>query len=432
MYRKFAALLLSVSLLLTACSEGQIGENVQPQTSETTTETTTKKADIGVTAQEPEETVFSEPQIGGNAVLSQDELNGYTAKLELMNIKSLPEGEDGFYTANEAHVRATLPSGEEMIFEVENGLIESYSAGIWANCAENAVKIFEAEEDGKKRYILMVYDVYVKSKDIYKAEFFDITEVKDYNGPAHFEYYWAGYSGCLGVSDEFDHKEGMTFADDRLCYEVTFESEYFDGYCTALEGFSPEFFDGEPEIGGCTVFAEDSLGEYTAQLVMFEIASLPSEALNAYRAFGGVFFRFFDDKGNICYTMPPVAELQEMRSCGVWADCTENAVKLYEIEWNGEKKYLLRGYVSYGTENGTYPDADPELYRARFYACNFEDADMQWGNWYHEKDEYDKIFQISDSLVYKGGNVLYDEKTKTELVIDPDNFTIDAVQASEE
>ena len=38
---------------------------------------------------------------------------------------------------------------------------------------------------------------------------------------------------------------------------------------------------------------------------------------------------------------------------------------------------------------------------------------------------------ISDSLVYKGGNVLYDEKQQIELVIDPDNFTIDVVQTAE-
>ena len=425
MYKKSAALLLAVCLLFTACYGEQVGGDIQPETSGTTT----KKASIGEPAEEIEETVFSYPQIGGSSILSQDTLNGYTASLELLNIKSLPEGEDGVYTANEAHVRATLPSGEELIFDLNNGLKESYSAGIWANCSENAVKIFEAEEDGKKRYILMVYDAYVKSKGIYKAEFFDITDTQGFNGPAAFEFDWEGSAGCLSVSSEFAHKEGMTFSDSRLCYEMTLESKYLEGFCTAAEGFSPDPFYGEPEIGGSTVFAEDSLGGYTAQLVIFEICSLPSEEMNAFRAFGGVSFRFFDEDGNVSYTMPPVAELQKTDSSGVWADCTENAVKLYEIEWNGEKKYLLRGYVSHGTENGAYPDADPELYRARFYACNFEDADMLWGTWYDAADESGHIFQISDSLVYKGGNVLYDEKQQIELVIDPDSFTIDVVQA---
>ena len=427
MNRKFTALLLSVSLLLTACSEGQIGENVQPDASETVM----KNAPMEEAAAKTEETIFTEPRIGGSAILSQDTLNGYTASLELINIQALPENEDGAYIAEQARVRVTLTDGKEFVSDLDYNMLGSADrGGVWADCAENAVKIFEVDDNGVKRYVLMVYEIYVKSRDIYKADFFSIADGlkhaivsmdNDYTSP-----YW------LSVSDAFAYKEGATFTDSKMCYEMTLDFEYFEANCTSVEGYDDRAVFAEPEIGGDAAFSEVSAGDCTAWLELQEIVALPTEERNVYEAAKGVSFVLADKNGSKARTGLMIGELGGQYAGGVWADCAENALQLYEIEWNGEKKYVLRGYISYGTENGTYPDADPELYHARFYVCDFDAAEGGVLRPYSINGRTDGDFYISDSLVYKGGNVLYDEKTKTELIFDPDDHSVDYVRLAED
>ena len=182
------------------------------------------------------------------------------------------------------------------------------------------------------------------------------------------------------------------------------------------------------------VLCEDSIGGYTARLVLGEIVTYPSDEFNAYQA-EGVQYTLTDESGDTAITLMNMVELMDgLGITGVWADCTEDAVRLYEIEWKGEKKYVLRCYLSYGTENGAYPNADPELYHARFYVGDL-DAVISTGGSLRPYNIYGREegdFYISDSLVYKGENVLYDEKTQTELTFDPDNYKADYLSLGEE
>lgn len=437
--KKFTALLLSTCLLFTACSGDKGIEDIQTDTSETLS----KKASIGEAAplSDPatDKLVFSDPAVGGNAILSQDTLGGYTARLELINIKSLPEDEDGAYMADEAHVRVIRPDGKEMILDhLYTMLNSSDGEGIWADCAENALKIYEVDDNGKKQYILMVREVYVKSRDIYKADFYNITAgIQDtaihasVSMDKYHRLYW------VNVSDQFAYKEGLTFTDSRLCYEMTlefqnYERNYLEAVCTSTEGYSNEPVFAKPEIGGDAVFSEVTAGGYTARLELGEIITLPSEELNAYEAIGRVMIALTDENGNSAYNVLNVTALGGQYSGGIWADCTENAVKLYEIEWNGEKKYVLRCYISHGTENGAYPDDDPELYYARFFVCDFDAAEDGILRPYNMHANELGGCYISDLLVYKGGNVLYDEKTNKELTFDPDSYKADYIKLDNE
>lgn len=445
MNRKITALLLSVCLLLTACGSGdsQADIDLLPDVSETpaeynekneTAENTSEREIAPQPDNEPEELVFSQPEIGGNAILSQDTLNGYTASLEVVNIHSLPENEDGAYIADKAYVRVTLPTDNEVILDLNSGFHYSESKGVWADCAENALKIFELEDKGEKRCLLMVCEAYVKSRDVYKVNFYDITagmeiyESQRFRKSGSFdlgEYYW------WEVSDAFAHKEDTTFTDSKVCCELTFLFDRTEIDFTATEGYSQEPVFGEAEVGGNTVFSEDSLGGYAARLVMTDIVTVPTDELNAYQAIGEIRFTLDDESGSSAYAVLIVDGLWYGQiGCGVWADCTKDAVKLYEIEWKGEKKYVLRGYISYGTENDAYPTYDPDLYHARFYLCDFDAAEGGVLRPYTHGGSEE--FFISDSLVYRGENVLYDEKTGTELIFDPDGYKADYVRLGEE
>ena len=437
--KKITALLLSACLLFTACSSDKGIEDIQPETSETLS----KKASIGEAAPlsdpETDRIVFSDPTVGGNAILSQDTLNGYTARLELINIRSLPEDENGAYMADEAHVRVIRPDGKEMILDYLYTMLNgSDGEGIWADCAENALKIYEVEDDGKKQYILLVREVYVKSKVIYKADLYNITAgIQDtaIHASVSMDKYYRPY--WVDVSDQFAYKEGLTFTDSRLCYEMTLEflndeRNYLEAVCTPTEGYSNEPVFAEPEIGGDAVFSEVTAGGYTARLELKEIIALPTDEQNVYMATKGVGVVLTDENGNMAHSGLMVGQLAGQYAGGIWADCTENAVKLYEIEWNGEKKYVLRCYVSHGTENGAYPDDDPELYYARFFVCDFDAAEDGILRPYNMHANELGGCYISDSLMYKGGNVLYDEKTNKELTFDPDNYKADYVRSGEE
>lgn len=435
--RKIAALLLSVCLLLTACQSGDgMDIDLLPEPSETTTKASgtseiVPQPDPVPDDEIPEEIIFTDPEIGGNAILSQDTLNGYTASLEVINIHSLPEDEEDAYVADKVYVRVTMPTGAELKLELINGFSPSKVQRVWADCAENALKIYELEEKGEKRYLLMVYGAYVKSRDAYKANFYNITAGREiyesqrfYNSTGDLaESYW------WDVSDEFACKEGTTFTDSKVCCELNFSFERMEIDFTPTKGYSDEPAFCEPEIGGDVIFAEDSLGGYTTRLVLSDIVTLHSDDLNAYLAVGEITVTLTDKNGNSANSFISIAELGFGQIVGgVWADCTENAVKLYEIDWNGEKRYILRTYISLGTESGTYPSADPDLYCARFYVCDFDALEYGMLREYTVKGGSDTDFHISDSLVFKGENVLYDEKQQTKLVIDPDNFTIDIVQ----
>ncbi|MCM1055276.1 MAG: hypothetical protein NC394_07115 [Bacteroides sp.] len=186
--------------------------------------------------------------------------------------------------------------------------------------------------------------------------------------------------------------------------------------------------DYEILIEGTTVLSEASKGGYTARLELEDIAKLPDEELNAYQALTRAEVTLSDENGNFGICLPSIAELYNMSVAGVWADCADDAVEIYEIEWNGEKRYVLRCYLSYGTENGAYPKDDPELYHARLFSCDLEAAfgdglEMPYLKPYDIGGIASGDVYISDSLVYKEGNVPRDEKRHRDISFDPDACT---------
>lgn len=185
-------------------------------------------------------------------------------------------------------------------------------------------------------------------------------------------------------------------------------------------------------VGDDVIFSHVSMGEYSARMVLFDIEQLPSDEKNFYVASViGVYL--YGPRGRSGSPLWLDGGLPHAETASaVWASCTENALQIYEIEWNGEKKYILRLYKHYGTENGTYESDDPNLYCASFYLLNDMDTGEDLLYPINKKSSTGTELHISDSVVYKGENVLYDENQQLELVFDPDNHNVDIVQTGEE
>ncbi len=198
---------------------------------------------------------------------------------------------------------------------------------------------------------------------------------------------------------------------------------------------SPLMSDLDRSVGDYIIFSSVTGGGYIARIVLADIVHTPDEELNAYTSIGKSQIELVDAReghpmtsGIYSTLINPVITSQS--SSGIWADCAENGLQIYEFKFNGNTKYLLRAYISYGTENGAYPNAAPDLYAARFYIC---DGDVCAGSDggimpYTINEDIDGTIytksldgniNISDSLVYKGENVFYDEKQNMEIVFDP-------------
>lgn len=198
---------------------------------------------------------------------------------------------------------------------------------------------------------------------------------------------------------------------------------------------SPLMSDIDRSVGDYMIFSSVTAGGYIARIVLADIVHTPDEELNAYSAIGRSQIELVDAReghpmtsGIYTTLINPVITSQS--SSGIWADCAENGLQIYEFKFNGNTKYLLRAYISYGKENGAYPDADPDLYSARFYIC---DGDVCAGSggtivpYTIKRDVNGTVYtqslegniNLSDSLVYKGENVFYDEKQNMEIAFDP-------------
>lgn len=186
--------------------------------------------------------------------------------------------------------------------------------------------------------------------------------------------------------------------------------------------------DNEIALGGDVIFSHVCEDEYSARIALFDLTHLPDGEENCYRSSGGGIF-LYGPKGSRSGS-PLVFDGASAGSmgCTLWADCAENALQIYKIEWNGENKYILRMYNHYGTENGTYKFDDPGLYCASFYLLNDMDTGENLLCPINKKSSTGTELYISDSLIHRDGNVLYDEKQNIELVFDPDKHSVDIVQ----
>lgn len=185
----------------------------------------------------PSEIVFGSPAIGGNAILSQDTLDDFTAGLIIGNISRLPDNSEknNYYygrfivvelkdNKREVTVKGILP---------KNPYVYSSEAGrpmrIDADCAADSVKLLSIEDNGKKTYVLKVE--YAREDDKRIAAFASCDISGKENGGGGLQWYEivdpdgsdkAGYE-CK-VSSDFDYKGGNRFSDGLHEYEFDTEN----------------------------------------------------------------------------------------------------------------------------------------------------------------------------------------------------------------
>lgn len=236
-------------------------------------------------------------------------------------------------------------------------------------------------------------------------------------------------------AEEHDETVGASETVNAAATENIVSTEAQTGY-PDYDDSSPLISEINRGVGDYMIFSSVSNGGYVARLVLSDIIHTPDGELNAYQAMGKVQLELLDAReghpmtNGITSDVFAVPELQSgMTGSGIWADCAENALEIYEFKWNGNTKYLLRAYMSYGSEDGAYSGTDPNLYHARFFICDgdvcasegrivpYEIKRDANGTVYTKNKE--GSIEISDSLVYKGENVFYDEKQDMEIMFDP-------------
>lgn len=184
------------------------------------------------------EITFDNPAIGGNAILSQDTLDDFTASLIIGNISQLPDdSEDNNYyygrfimvelkdNKSGVTVKGVLPKNPYVYSSEVSGQMR-----IDADCAADSVKLLSIEDNGKKIYVLKVE--YAQEDDKRIAAFASCDISGKESGRGSLEWYEivdpdepdkAGYE-CK-VSSEFDYNGGNRFSDSLTEREYEFDTE---------------------------------------------------------------------------------------------------------------------------------------------------------------------------------------------------------------
>lgn len=435
--KRTAAILAAVILALTSgCSNGSesidFGEH----------------SDHAQTAEETTQTIYSEPEIGGNAILSQDTRGDITATLELLNISGLPDGsqENNYYCGQYLVVR--IRDGKSGI-SIANTLPEHYALKhetyppegnmrINADCVADSIELLSVENDGKTEYVLKVE--YVQGPDRRVAAFAscDMSEYGESGGrlkwyDVTYDYMpQSAYQYCM-VSESFGYKGGSTFADGHL--ELVYEFDTGNRIVKISSIDDSEIVFGEPEIGKHSILSQCTLGEYFAAVGIHNISSLPQD--NSNRLYEGerlLIKLCVKDRVIACGSIPNgfVSSGSQWRNyVAIQEECTgDGSTRIFQVEQNGKTHYVLMQYVLYDEEKDSvgayFACFDPEFYDEYMEAEGDDEVlPPRWYSFLGSPVILNKYIGIpvSEEFEYMGDGIFRDSGYGYEIQFDCDNIS---------
>ena len=436
--RTAAALLTAAVLTLTSgCSNSSETIGIGEHTNHTQT------------AEETTQTIYTDPVIGGNSILSQDTKGDYTATMELLKITGLPDGteKNNYYKGQNLIVRIrNTQSGTS----IANTLPEHYrfkdetyppegNMRINADCVPNSVELLSIDNGGKTEYVLKAE--YIQGPDRRVAAFAscDMSEYGESGG--RLKWYDVTYDDDLQlthqycmVSESFGYKEGSTYADGHLEQVYEFDTKNRIVKISSMEDRDVVF--GEPKIGNHSILSQCTLGDYSAQVEVHNITSLPQE--NNDRCYSGekLFVKLRVNDRLIARSGIPNGYVsaggQWISPSAIQEECTgEGATRIFQIDREGQTYYVLMQYVLYDEEENTvgamfacfdekfyddyyddHVDNDDEILPLKWYTINgAPEIANRWGT------------PISESFEYVGDGLFRDSGYGYEIQFDCDNIS---------
>lgn len=443
--KAISAIILSCSLLF--FSSGCSGEGNNIDFGEHTD--LTQGEDISEITQgtdSPEEIIYGDPVIGGNAILAQDTLDDLTASLIIRNIAHLPDGtENGDYYGGKFIVVQLKDNKSGAV--AENILPEtSYTYGrlyskiedirlmaIDAECANHSVKLFCVENNGKKEYILKAeYIRYHNGEYISAFACCDMSRYSEEN--AYLKWYTQGeYSNVdFYISHDFTYKSEYVFSDSSIEREYEFDTENLKVTEKSMDPADIVF--GEPEIGKHSILSQDTLGDYSAVVEIHNIISMPEDNED-YKTYTGenIYVKFIVNDKVIAYSHFRNALVGQF-SQSVPEKCTgEGATKIFQVEQNGKTHYVLMQHSMYADDSiwAEFACLDTEFYDQ--YRDSPDELTQLF--WYSvtrvgvSTNGLDMGIPVSDSFEYVGDGVFKDSVYGYELTFDFENMSAKAQSA---
>ncbi|MDE6579049.1 MAG: hypothetical protein K2K41_00755, partial [Ruminiclostridium sp.] len=377
--KAISAIILSCSLLL--LSSGCSGESNNIDFGEHTE--LTQGEDISEITQgtdSPEEIIYGDLVIGGNAILAQDTLDDLTSSLIIRDISHLPDSTEkgGYYggrfivaelkdNKSGVTVENILPRTSYTYGNLYSGFEEDWFMVIDAECATNSVKLFCIENNGKKEYILKVeYIRYVNGEYI---SAFACCDMSRYSGEnAYLKWYTGGSpDNDFYLTHDFAYKSSNVFSDSRAEREYEFDTENLKVTERAMDPADIVF--GEPEIGKNSILSQGTIGEGSAVLEMHNIIGMPEKddvLLGKTYVGKKLYLKLIVNDNVIAYGGLPNGLVSES-SVTIPEKCTgEGSTRIFPIEQNEKTYYVVMQYCMYDKESDSigadFACFDPEVY----------------------------------------------------------------------
>ena len=441
--KAISAMILSCSLLLllSGCSgesnDIDFGDHTELTQSEDSFEDI---SEINQGTEAPEEIIYGDPVIGGNAILAQATLDDLTASLIIRSIGHLPDDRSGgdYYCGKQiivqlkdnksgAVVENLLPKASYTYGRLYSKIEDIKVMAIDAECVKNSLKFFCIENNGKKEYILKVEYIGHEINKYMSA--FACCDMSRYGEKsAHLKWYTDDDSDNeFLVTRNFAYKNENVFSDSSVETEYEFDTENLKVTKRAMDPAEIVFED--PEIGKHSILSQDTLGEYSAVVEIHNIVSLPEDDRFAElygKTYWGESIQIKLIVNNSVIASGRVLNgLVGLYDCGIPEKCTgEGATRIFRVDCNGETHYVLMQYSMYLKENDSiYADfalLDKEFYEQ--YGDNNDKAVQLY--WYSvdqtriSNDNFNLGLPVSDSFEYAGDGVFRDSFYGYELTFD--------------
>lgn len=444
-FKTISAIILSCSLLL--LSSGCSGKSSDIDFGEHTELTQGEDiSDITQGTDSPEEIIYDNPVIGGNAILAQDILDDLTASLIIRNISHLPDYTDerDYYggsfivvqlkdNKSGVTVENILPRTSYTYGSLYSGFEDDRLMAIDAECVPNSVKLFYIENNGMKEYILKAE--YIRYHNGENISAFACCDMSRYREGAYLKWYTGSYSDNedFYLTHDFAYKSDNVFLDSRAETEYEFDTENLKVTKRNMDPVDIVF--GEPEIGKNSILSQDTLGEYSAVVETHNIVSLPENDDKDYgKTYSGekICVRFIAN-GSVIAESGIRNALVGQYSCDIPEKCTgEGAPRIFQVEQNGETHYILMQYSMYNKETDSigahFACLDTEFYD-QYRDSPDEATQLFWYSLYLvgvDTNGLDSGIPVSDSFEYVGDGVFTDSVYGYELTFDFENMSAKA------